>query len=130
MVETVVCFQMQVTIHANLSLAQKTLVYSAWNGMMQSSTKYGDTNLVTYLVRRLYIYCSLEIILNWHRLLLAQFLIYLQLKASSEKHGQDAFTLEMVSEDLLEKFNFVAGIVPVLSTHLSQVRNSQQEGPL
>ena len=33
----------------------------------------------------------------------------------------DAFTLEKVSESLLDKFNFVAGIVPVLTTHLSQV---------
>ena len=33
----------------------------------------------------------------------------------------DAFTLEMVSDSLVDKFNYVAGIVPVLTTHLSQV---------
>ena len=33
----------------------------------------------------------------------------------------DAFSLEEVSEPLLDKFNFVAGIVPVLTTYLTQV---------
>ena len=33
----------------------------------------------------------------------------------------DAFTLEMVSDSLVDKFNHVAGIVPVLTTHLRQV---------
>ena len=33
----------------------------------------------------------------------------------------DAFTLEMVSDSLVDKFNHVAGIVPVLTTHLTQV---------
>lgn len=44
-----------------------------------------------------------------------------QLKASETMNYDDAFTLEKVSESLLDKFNFVAGIVPVLTTHLSQV---------
>ena len=33
----------------------------------------------------------------------------------------DAFTLERVSDSLVDKFNYVAGIVPVLTTHLMQV---------
>ena len=33
----------------------------------------------------------------------------------------DAFTLERVSDSLVDKFNYVAGIVPVLTTHLTQV---------
>ena len=41
----------------------------------------------------------------------------------------DAFTLEMVSEPLLNKFNFVAGIVPVLSTHLAQVGHVMSPDP-
>ena len=35
----------------------------------------------------------------------------------------DAFTLEMVSSSLLKNFNFVAGIVPVLTSHLTQVKS-------
>lgn len=45
----------------------------------------------------------------------------LQLSASETMNYDDAFTLEMVSSCLLDKFNYVAGIVPVLTTHLSQV---------
>ena len=33
----------------------------------------------------------------------------------------DAFTLEMVSQSLLDKFSHVAGIVPVLTSYLNQV---------
>ena len=33
----------------------------------------------------------------------------------------DAFTLELVTEELLDKFNFVAGIVPILTTHITKV---------
>ena len=37
----------------------------------------------------------------------------------------DAFTLELVTEELLEhlldNFNFVAGIVPVLTSHIKKV---------
>ena len=50
-----------------------------------------------------------------------RFCIYIQLTASETKSYDDAFTLEMVAEPLLDKFNFVAGIVPVLTTHLAQV---------
>ena len=44
-----------------------------------------------------------------------------QLKASETMNYDDAFTLEVVSRPLLDKFNFVAGIVPVLTTYLDQV---------
>ena len=44
-----------------------------------------------------------------------------QLKASETMNYDDAFTLEMVSQPLLDKFNYVAGIVPVLTTYLDQV---------
>ena len=47
--------------------------------------------------------------------------IHMQLTASETKNYDDAFTLERVSEPLLDKFNFVTGIVPVLTTHLTQV---------
>ena len=33
----------------------------------------------------------------------------------------DAFTLEPVAEQLLDNFNFVAGIVPILTTHVEKV---------
>ena len=33
----------------------------------------------------------------------------------------DAFTLERVAEQLVDDFNFVAGIVPILTTHISKV---------
>ena len=45
----------------------------------------------------------------------------MQLNASETMNYDDAFTLEQVSEPLLDKFNFVAGIIPVLTTYLSQV---------
>ena len=48
-------------------------------------------------------------------------IIIIQLTASETKSYDDAFTLETVAEPLLDKFNFVAGIVPVLTTHLAQV---------
>ena len=37
-------------------------------------------------------------------------------------HYDDAFTLEQVTDQLLDKFNFVAGIVPILTTHIRRVR--------
>ena len=33
----------------------------------------------------------------------------------------DAFMLEPVAEHLLDNFNFVAGIVPVLTSHIKKV---------
>ena len=33
----------------------------------------------------------------------------------------DAFTLELVAEQLLDNFNFVAGIVPILTAHIKKV---------
>ena len=36
----------------------------------------------------------------------------------------DAFTLEQVSQQLLDNFNFVAGIVPILTTHIRKVHTS------
>ena len=33
----------------------------------------------------------------------------------------DAFTLELVAEQLLDNFNFVAGIVPILKAHIKKV---------
>ena len=36
----------------------------------------------------------------------------------------DAFTLEPVVEQLLDNFNFVAGIVPILTTHIRKVHNA------
>lgn len=33
----------------------------------------------------------------------------------------DAFTLEPVAEQLMDNFNFVAGIVPILTTHVEKV---------
>ena len=44
-----------------------------------------------------------------------------QLTATETMNYDDAFTLELVTEDLLDKFNFVAGIVPVLTTHIAKV---------
>ena len=36
----------------------------------------------------------------------------------------DAFTLELVAEHLLDNFNFVAGIVPILKTHIREVHEN------
>ena len=33
----------------------------------------------------------------------------------------DAFTLEPVKQQLLDNFNFVAGIAPILTTHIKKV---------
>ena len=44
-----------------------------------------------------------------------------QLTATETMNYDDAFTLELVTEQLLDKFNFVAGIVPVLTTHTTKV---------
>ena len=44
-----------------------------------------------------------------------------QLTATETMNYDDAFTLESVSEDLVDKFNHVAGIVPVLTTHIQKV---------
>lgn len=57
---------------------------------------------------------------------LTLFLSYccLQLTATETMNYDDAFTLEQVTEQLLDKFNFVAGIVPVLMTHIKNVSYS------
>ena len=52
----------------------------------------------------------------------------LQLNASETMNYDDAFTLEMVSQSLLDKFSYVAGIVPVLTTYLNQVSLSPVAG--
>ena len=44
-----------------------------------------------------------------------------QLTATETMNYDDAFTLELVTEELLDKFNFVAGIVPILTTHITKV---------
>ena len=44
-----------------------------------------------------------------------------QLTATEMMNYDDAFTLESVSDDLVDKFNHVAGIVPVLTTHIGKV---------
>ena len=44
-----------------------------------------------------------------------------QLTATETMNYDDAFTLEGVSEDLVDKFNHVAGILPVLTTHIHKV---------
>ena len=49
--------------------------------------------------------------LTWHK----------QLTATETMNYDDAFTLELVTEELLDKFNFVAGIVPILTTHITKV---------
>lgn len=45
----------------------------------------------------------------------------IQLTATETMNYDDAFTLELVTEELLDKFNFVAGIVPILTTHITKV---------
>ena len=44
-----------------------------------------------------------------------------QLTATETMNYDDAFTLEKVTEQLVDKFNHVAGIVPVLTAHIKQV---------
>ncbi len=44
-----------------------------------------------------------------------------QLTATETMNYDDAFTLEGVAEDLVDKFNHVAGIVAVLTTHIHKV---------
>ena len=44
-----------------------------------------------------------------------------QLTATETMNYDDAFTLESVSDELVDKFNHVAGIVPVLTTHIGKV---------
>ena len=46
---------------------------------------------------------------------------YTQLTATKTMNYDDAFTLESVSDELVDKFNHVAGIVPVLTTHIGEV---------
>lgn len=53
----------------------------------------------------------------------------LQLQASETMNYDDAFTLEMVSQPLLDKFSYVAGIVPVLTSYLNQVCLSPRSSP-
>jgi inositol 1,4,5-triphosphate receptor type 1 len=47
------------------------------------------------------------------------------LTTSISKGDYDAFTLQEVPQELTEKFNYVAGIVPVLSTHIDFVTDSE-----
>ena len=47
--------------------------------------------------------------------------IHTQLTATETMNYDDAFTLELVTEELLDKFNFVAGIVPILTNHITKV---------
>lgn len=44
--------------------------------------------------------------------------IFIQLTATETKNYDDAFTLELVTEKLLDNFNYVAGIVPILTSHI------------
>ena len=43
------------------------------------------------------------------------------LNLANSYRSYDAFMLEPVAEHLLDNFNFVAGIVPVLTTHIKKV---------
>ncbi len=47
-----------------------------------------------------------------------------QLTATEAMNYDDAFTLEEVTEELVDKFNHVAGIVPILTAHIHKVRGS------
>jgi hypothetical protein len=46
-----------------------------------------------------------------------------QLTATETMNYDDAFTLEPVAQQLLDNFNFVAGIAPILTTHIRKVQN-------
>ena len=48
--------------------------------------------------------------------------ILTQLTATEAMNYDDAFTLEEVTEELVDKFNHVAGIVPILTAHIRKVR--------
>ena len=49
------------------------------------------------------------------------FLSLHQLTASTSQNYDDAFTLEQVEEPLLDIFNYIAGIVTVLTTYIKEV---------
>ena len=49
------------------------------------------------------------------------FLSLHQLTASTSQNYDDAFTLEQVEEPLLDIFNYIAGIVTVLTTYIMEV---------
>ena len=39
----------------------------------------------------------------------------------------DAFTLEPVAQQLIDNFNFVAGIAPILTIHIKKVHNNSMQ---
>ncbi|XP_019861438.1 PREDICTED: uncharacterized protein LOC100634093 isoform X2 [Amphimedon queenslandica] len=45
------------------------------------------------------------------------------LTTSKDKGDYDSFTLQEVTEDLVDRFNYVAGIVPVLTGYIKQLHN-------
>jgi inositol 1,4,5-triphosphate receptor type 1 len=49
------------------------------------------------------------------------------LTTSISKGDYDAFTLQEVPQELTEKFNYVAGIVPVLSTHIDFLSSDDRD---
>ena len=46
---------------------------------------------------------------------------WFQLTATETMNYDDAFTLELVEEQLIDNFNYVAGIVPIITNHIQKV---------